>query len=270
MHVGVVAKRDTPRAAELADRIRRRLDATVTVDELTGDRLGVEGVPVAALADCDLVVSIGGDGTFLFTAREVAPTPVMGVNLGEVGFLNAVSPDDCVASVREAVEGLESGGAPLQELAQIRAEGEGWSLPPAVNEVAILGPQRGRNNGIDVEIRIDGERYAGGRADGTLVSTPAGSTAYNLSEGGPIVHPDVDTLLVTEMCAEDGMPPLAAPIDATVSVAVSGADSAVVVADGRTRQPLDPPATVRLGRAAEPVRVAGPPLEFFAALDKLE
>jgi NAD+ kinase len=269
MHLGVVAKRDTPRAVAIADRIRTRVDATVSVDKSTAERLDTGGRSVGELAECDLVVSIGGDGTFLFTAREVSPTPVMGVNLGEVGFLNAVSPEEAVARVREAVARLRSGDSEFQELTQIEAAGNGWTLPAAVNEVTVLGPQRGRNNGIDVEIRVDGSHYADGHADGVLVSTPAGSTAYNLSEGGPLVHPDVSAFVITEMCGADRMPSLAAPVDATVTVGIENADTAFAVADGRTRRRVDPPATVTLSRADDPVRIAGPPLEFFAALDKL-
>ena len=270
MHVGVVAKRDTPRAVELADRIRRRVDAAVSLDELTAEALGVEGRSVGELAACDLVVSIGGDGTFLFAAREVSPTPIMGVNLGEVGFLNAVSPGECVESVRAAVERLRAGEATFRELPQIRAGGDGWELPAALNEVTILGPQRGRNNGIDFEIRVDGERYAGGRGDGVLVSTSTGSTAYNLSEGGPLVHPDLPAFVVTEMCPAEPMPSLAVPAAAEITVRIDGAERAVVVADGRSRERVDTPATARLGRAETPVRVAGPRLDFFAALGKLE
>ena len=272
MHLGVVAKRNTPRAVELAGRIRENVDATVSVDELTGDRLGIPGEPVAELSACDIVVSIGGDGTFLFTAREVSPTPIMGVNLGEVGFLNAVSPEECLEAVRTAAERIERGDAELRELPQIRAEGgDGeWTLPPAVNEVSILGPQRGRDNGLGIEIRVDGKLYSGGHADGVLVATPTGSSAYNLSEDGPLVHPDVGAFVVTEMCAEGSMPSLAVPIGGTLAVALSDADGAVAVADGRTRKRLEPPTRVTLEPAADPVRVAGPSLDFFAALEKLE
>jgi len=270
MHIGVVAKRETPRAVELADRIRRRVDATVTLDEVTAEALGIEGRSVGDLAACDLVVSVGGDGTFLFTAREVSPTPIMGVNLGEVGFLNAVSPGECVGSIRSTAERVRDGEATFQELPQIRTEGDGLELPAAVNEVAILGPQRGRNNGVGFEVRVDGERYTGGRGDGVLVSTPAGSTAYNLSEGGPLVHPDLAAFVVTEMCPTDPMPSLAVPTAAEITVQVEDAASAVVVADGRSRERVDPPSTVSLRPAEIPVRIAGPRLEFFTALRKLE
>ena len=270
MHVGIVAKRDNPRAAALADRLCHNLEVRISLDETTAASLDREGVPVSTLGGCDLVVSIGGDGTFLFAAREVTPTPLVGINLGEVGFLNAVPPGSAVEAIERAVETFRAGDPDYQELPQLQASGDGWSLPPAVNEVSILSPQRGRNNGIGIEVRVDGGLYSGGRADGVLVSTPTGSTAYNLSEGGPLVHPDIAAVVVTEMCAAGPMPSLVAPTDADVSVRVDDADSAVVVADGRTRESIEPPANVRLGLAEEPVRIAGPPLEFFGALGKLE
>lgn len=270
MHLGVVAKRDTQRAVELAARIQRHTDVDVSVDELTGERLGIAGKPVSELSVCDLIVSIGGDGTFLFTAREVSPTPIMGVNLGEVGFLNAISPDDCVKVVRETIERIESGSEAFQELAQIEATGDGWRLPPAINEIAVIGPQRGRNNGLEIETKFDGEVYSSGHADGVLVSTPTGSSAYNLSENGPLVHPDVSAFVFTEMCAEGSMPSLAVPLGMEITIQVTDADHAFVVADGRTRERVDPPAVVTLQVAADPVRIAGPPLDFFAALEKLE
>lgn len=274
MHVGVVAQQGNRRAAAIADRLRRAVDASVSVDEATAASLELEGggTPVGELADCDLVVSIGGDGTFLFAAREVTPTPVMGVNLGEVGFLNVVSPGQAVETVREEVERFRRDETDYQILPQVQAESDdgSWTLPAAVNEVAVVAPQRGRNRGIGYEVRVDGALFSGSRADGVLVATPTGSTAYNLSEGGPLVHPDVPAFVVTEMCPEDAMPSLAVATDVALTVRVEEADRAFVVADGRTHEPLDPPCVVRLRRADDPVRIAGPRLEFFTALGKLE
>lgn len=270
MHVGCVAQQGNPRAVELADELRRNLDATVSIDAASGEALDREGVPVESLQACDLVVSIGGDGTFLFTAQHVSPTPIMGVNLGEVGFLNVVAPQEAIETVERVVERIRAGQATYQELPQVQAEGESVSLPPAINEISLLGPQRGRGGGVGVEIRVDGRLYSGSHADGVLVATPAGSTAYNLSENGPLLHPNVSAFVITEMCAEGPMPPLAIPFDATVTVLLEGAPHAYVIADGRTRQQVTPPTTVEIRRAEHPVRIAGPPLEFFAALGKLE
>jgi NAD+ kinase len=269
--VGVVARRNNRRAAGLADDVRRAIDASVRIEEETAEAIGVPGVPVEELADADLVVSIGGDGTFLYAARAVDGAPVMGINLGEVGFLNAVAPDEAVEAVRAAVERIRETGAPrTRELPQVEATGEGWSLPPAMNEVAVMGSRRGRGGGVGIEVRVDGSLYGGSHADGVLVSTPTGSTAYNLSEGGPLVHPDVGALVATEMCAADPMPPLAVPLDADLTVRVDDAPAAVIVGDGRTTRELEVPAQISIGVADEPVRVAGPPLDFFAALGKLD
>ncbi|MFP4625090.1 MAG: NAD(+)/NADH kinase [Natronomonas sp.] len=270
MHVGCVAQQDNPRAVELAAELRRNLDATVSIDAATGDALERDGVPVGSLEECDLVVSIGGDGTFLFTAQHVSPTPIMGVNLGEVGFLNVVPPQEAIGTVGRVVERIREGDATYQELPQVQADGESFTLPPAINEISMLGPQRGRGGGVGIEIRVDGRLYSGSHADGVLVATPTGSTAYNLSEDGPLLHPKVAAFVVTEMCAEGPMPPLAIPVDATVTVRLEAAPEAYVIADGRTRRQVTPPTSVEIRCAEHPVRIAGPPLEFFAALGKLE
>jgi NAD+ kinase len=273
MDVGIVAQRDNPRAAELAAELRRALEPAVAVrlDEATATALEVAGVPAAEMADVDLVVSIGGDGTFLYAARSVDGTPVMGVNLGEVGFLNVTPPGEAVGAVRSEVERLRSSEDPsFQEMPQVQAAGDGLELPPALNEVAVLGPQRGHGQGVGVEVRVNGDLYAGSHADGVIAATPAGSTAYNLSEGGPLVHPGIDGFVVTEMSAQSSMPSLVVDPDDEVTVRLDAAEYGYVVADGRTTERVSLPTRVDLGRAEEPVRVAGPPLDFFAALGKLD
>jgi NAD+ kinase len=102
------------------------------------------------------------------------------------------------------------------------------------------------------------------------VATPTGSTAYNLSERGPLVHPDVEGFVVTEMAAAEGMPPLVVPETATVTVRISGSSGAVAVADGRHLRELDTPTAVDVATATPPVRLAGPRADFFEALGKLD
>lgn len=270
--VGIVAQRDNERAQALAATLIASLEnATVVVDESTGAAIDEDGVPVASMASRELVVSIGGDGTLLFVAREVGGTPILGVNLGEVGFLNAVDPGDAVAVVADVVESVRADGAvDGRRLDRLRAEGEGWSLEPALNEVVVHGPRRGHGGGATIEIRVDGERYAEGHADGVLVATPTGSTAYNLGEGGPLVRPGADALIVNQMAATEAMPPLVVDRDAEIELSVADAETAYAISDGRNRRELEPPATVDVSVADEPVTLAGPRANFFEALEKLE
>jgi len=275
MRVGIVAQRGNSRAAYLAADVREMLvgeDVEVWLDTATADALDDTGHEVAAFGACDLVVSIGGDGTFLFAARGAGSTPVLGVNLGEVGFLNAVAPEDAVTAVRREVERyVETGEVRHREVPRAAAAGErAWSLTPALNEIVIQGDQRGHGHGIDVEVRVDGSLFEATHADGVLVATPTGSTAYNLSEGGPLVQPGVDAFVVTGMCAEEPMPPLMTPVDSEVTVRVDGPEYAVVSSDGSNRQRVKTPEVVTVEAADEPARVAGPDSDFFRALNKLE
>ncbi|WP_435155050.1 NAD(+)/NADH kinase [Haladaptatus sp. DFWS20] len=274
MNVGIVAQRGNERAATLAGRLQETLrdhSVTVRIDAATAERLGIDGVDVSEMAGNDLVVSIGGDGTFLFAASGAGGTPILGVNLGEVGFLNAVAPEDAVSEVRAVVnEYYESETIPSREVPRLRATGDGdWSVHPALNEIVIQGAQRGHGQGLDYDIHVDGVEYDSGHADGVLVSTPTGSTAYNLSEGGPLVHPGVDGLVFTEMCATAPMPPLVFDPDHEVVIRVDNAPFAVVGSDG-TQVRIDPPETITVSLASEPARIAGPSTNFFGALSKLD
>ncbi|QSX01070.1 NAD(+)/NADH kinase [Haloterrigena alkaliphila] len=282
--VGIVAQRNNERAQGLAATLLETLErggeggetdatASVVVDELTGEAIDAPARRVAGMADRDLVVSIGGDGTLLFVAREIGSTPILGINLGEVGFLNAVAPADAVDVVTDLVETYRERDAfearELDRLA-VTPEDADWSLEPALNEIVVHGPRRGNGGGATIDVRVDGGRYAGSHADGVLVATPAGSTAYNLSERGPLVHPRADALVVTQMAAEDAMPPLVVDPDTELSITVSDADTAYAISDGRNRQRLEPPATVSVSIADDPVRLVGPRGDFVASLEKID
>jgi len=274
MELGIVAQKDNDRATSLAAQVADALAAEgigVRLDAETARALGREGVPTAELAHSPLVVSVGGDGTFLYTARHVGSTPILGVNLGEVGFLNAVPPADAVDVVLEEVELLEAQSEPRSRaVPRLVAEGGDWSLPPAINEIGLFGPQRGRGHGLTVTVTVDGAPFRSARADGVLVSTPTGSTAYNLAESGPLVHPSVEALVVTLMTARTPTPPLVVSRDAEIRLQSAGAPSAVVASDGSARTTVETPCAFEVRVHPEPARIAGPPSEFFRALEKLE
>jgi NAD+ kinase len=274
MKVAIVAQRDNDRTAGLAADLRERLveaGVTVWLDAATAGRLGLDGRSVEEFHPADLVVSIGGDGTFLFAAHGAGNTPILGINLGEVGFLNPVAPDDAVDAVLSEVRRFRSDGQlDTWSRPRLATRGEGWTLPPAVNEVVVQGARRGHGGGASMTVRIDGAEYTTGHADGVLVATPTGSTAYNLSEDGPLVHPDVSGFVVTGMAAVDGMPPLVVDADATVTVSIEATDEAVVVVDGRIRERVSPPTEVTVGIGDDPIQTVGPPSDFFEAIEKLD
>jgi NAD+ kinase len=275
MKVGIVAQRNNERATSLAGTLTARLEEEgvercfdATTAAALGRDKGEEGVE--SFGDCDLVVSIGGDGTFLFAAHGANGTPILGVNLGEVGFLNAVGPDEAERAVVREVEAYRRSELDVREVPQVAARADGWTSEPAMNEVVVQGPRRGPGGGGHVEVGVDGSTYDTGLADGVLVATPTGSSAYNLSERGPLVHPGVGGLVVTEMAARDGMPPLLVPSDSDVTVTVRDVEHAVVVSDGRVEHAVETGTPVRVGLADQPVRLVGPVADFFEALGKLD
>jgi NAD+ kinase len=279
MNVGIVARKGNDEAVATAldvYEVARDRGETVWVDEETASSLTsaadaptVTGRPVEALDACDLAVAIGGDGTFLFVARNAGETPVLGVNLGEVGFLNAVPPASATAAVRSALDGLANGDLSVREAPRLVARADEWESVQAANEIVVHGDRRGPGSGIEYELTVDDSPYSTGRADGVLVATPTGSTAYNLSERGPLVAPDVDGLVVNEMAARTGMPPIVVDADATVGVTVRDPGGVTVVADGRDATQVSGPVTVRVERAYPPMRIAGPEGDFYEALTKL-
>lgn len=273
MRVGIVAQRGNDAAVSLASDVVAALPAAVEVqvDPETASALGRSGVAIEAFADLDLVVSIGGDGTFLYAARHAGTTPVVGVNLGEVGFLNAVAPTEAVPTINQVVATYrESGTVATEPLPRLVVSGVPGSVPPAINEIVVQGPQRGRGYGAAVTVRVDGSTYRSTHADGVLVATQAGSSAYNLSEGGPLVAPDADVLVVTMMSPATSTRSLIVDRDATIDIELKDADYGVVLSDGRDATEFDLPGTVTVETAADPAKVAGPGVEFFDALDKLD
>lgn len=146
--------------------------------------------------DVDYVISMGGDGTFLKAASRVGAkgTPIIGVNMGRLGFLADVLPGE----VEAALDSLYAGECQIEEHAVIQVEAEGGVLagnPFALNDIAVL--KRDDASMISIRTQVDGEFLVTYQADGLIVSTPTGSTAYNLSNGGPIIIPQSGSFCLT-------------------------------------------------------------------------
>ena len=146
--------------------------------------------------DVDYVISMGGDGTFLKAASRVGAkgTPIIGVNMGRLGFLADVLPGE----VEAALDSLYAGECQIEEHAVIQVEAEGGVLagnPFALNDIAVL--KRDDASMISIRTQVDGEFLVNYLADGLIVTTSTGSTAYNLSNGGPIIIPQSSSLCLT-------------------------------------------------------------------------
>ncbi|MEO4048192.1 NAD(+) kinase [Pseudomonas sp. CAU 1711] len=148
---------------------------------------------------CDLVIVVGGDGSMLGAARALArhKIPVLGINRGSLGFLTDIKPDELEVKVAEVLEGrfLEESRFLLET--EVRRHGEAIGQGDALNDV-VLHPGKSTKM-IEFELFIDGHFVCSQKADGLIIATPTGSTAYSLSAGGPIMHPKLDAIVIVPM-----------------------------------------------------------------------
>jgi NAD+ kinase len=226
------------------------------------DRVSEAGAEVP-LAEVDLagsvvLVSMGGDGTFLRAVRlaSVADVPVLGVNFGRLGYLPDLLPDQ----VRVALTKVFDGTAAVEERCTLqvtisdRSVGEEMSCPLVLNEVVIEKIDFGHT--VRLATRIDSEEALTYSTDGLILATPTGSTAYNLSAGGPILAPTLRAMVLTPVAPHFSLDrSLVLTDDQVVDVRVAPDRSGVLVIDGLEIGRLDPGATVSCRVAPLPVRV---------------
>lgn len=205
-----------------------------------GMEVEVSGVFDNYIFDVDFVISIGGDGTFLRAASMVGSkaTPIIGVNTGRLGFLADIHPDEIDHAIAEIVDGHYA----VEPHAVIMVEADGEIIegsPFALNDIAVLK----RDNAAMISVRtcINGEYLVTYQADGLIVSTPTGSTAYGLSNGGPIIVPDADILCLTPVAPHSlNVRPIVINDDSEITLEVeSRSHNFLVAIDGRSEKLLE-------------------------------
>jgi NAD+ kinase len=254
-------------------------DAAVEAAETLRTSLRAEGVEVVDTDEhgsgstLDLVVSVGGDGTFLRGAHVAAEAscPVLGVKVGRLGFLTEVEPDEALGLIRLAL----AGEAAIEERLAVTAapaEGAAFEAQWGLNEVMV--EKRARHRLVRLAVDVDGAYVTTFSADGVVVATPTGSTAYSFSARGPIVNPDVECLVLTPVAAHmvfDRSIVLGAR--QRVVLEVIGDEPGLLSADGRASIELPIGSRVAIGAAAQPsrlVRRAGAPSFLTRVRDKFE
>lgn len=218
----------------------------------------------------DALVSLGGDGTLLRGARLIdgAPVPILGVNLGRLGFLTTCG----VGEVDHALRLLASGQYVAEARMALRAiatdeNGVNRQEWRALNDFVVH--KGGFARVVRVGISVNGESIGTYAADGVIVSTPTGSTAYSLSAGGPVVVPTVESILLTPISAHAlGVRPMIVAPDAEVSIDTSqGSETLMVTVDGQVGTELVPGEMLVVRRAEDPVHIVRlPGTSFFERL----
>ena len=208
-------------------------------------RAEVVGVDLAGQCDleevkADLAVVFGGDGTILSVARRLGGNelPVIGVNFGKFGFLAEFSEEEFQGALEGVLSGRFAQRRRLMFEGLLRSGDREVDRSLALNDFVVLSAERGRM--VLLSVRINGQEAATYEGDGLIVATPVGSTAHSLSAGGPVVHPDVDGVLITPICPHAlTNRPLVVPADVVIEVLVSGrGPGGVVAADGSAKWEL--------------------------------
>lgn len=248
-------KKMTPLLRQVVSAVERRDLEILLESEAAAQLPGSSGVSLAeVVAEADLLIVLGGDGTMLAAARAVGARDVhlLGINLGRLGFLTDVNPAD----VSGALSTVLSGDYRVRERSRLDItlleQGEERAAGVVLNDAVI---SKGRDVGrlIELETRVDGNLVASYSADGLIVSTPTGSTAYNLSAGGPLVDETASALILTPICPHTvSQRPLVLSDDLSVEVRLRSTDDTRLTLDGQLGFALAAGEGIRATRCIRP------------------
>jgi len=221
-------------------------------------------------APADLCLVLGGDGTLLYAARRVGlrGTPILGINLGSLGFLTAHP----VSGAREAVEAFLAGALlpdvrPMLET-ELWRQGVLLARQSVLNDAVLAKGALARI--MDMRLRIGDQDAGPMKADGLIIATPTGSTAYSLSAGGPILHPSLEAFVIAPICPHTlTLRPSVVPASLPISITLQDAEDAHLTLDGQVGHRVLPGDEVRLRQAKTRITLLQrPALHFFALLQQ--
>ena len=267
-NVGIIVRLGSTRVLETVRRLKRFLidrHLHVILEDTIADLLPGHGLQTSSrkmLGEvCDLVIVVGGDGSMLGAARALArhKVPVLGINRGSLGFLTDIRPDELELKVAQVLEGQYLTENRFLLEAEVRRQGEAIGQGDALNDV-VLHPGKSTRM-IEFELYIDGQFVCSQKADGLIVATPTGSTAYALSAGGPIMHPKLDAIVVVPMYPHTlSSRPIVVDGNSELKVVVSP-DMTIypqVSCDGQNHFTCAPGDTLHVAKKAQKLRLIHP------------
>ena len=272
--VGIIANVSKPGALDLLRAVKgefERLGSVVMLEAATARCMQQTSVVPAKelFAKSDLLVVLGGDGTLLEVIRDAffPVPPILAINLGTLGFLTGAGPSDFQLVLEQMRSGLLNFSERTLLDIRVLRDGKEWWSGRALNEAAVSSGERSRLIRLGVE--IDGEALTEYNADGLIVATPTGSTAYSLSAGGPVLSPDSGVLVITPICPHV-LTNRSLIINDRSIVTISSLveqQGVCLTVDGREPLPLEWGDELRVGRSEETVRLVFPQtLPFFEVL----
>ncbi|MDE0825489.1 MAG: NAD(+)/NADH kinase [Akkermansiaceae bacterium] len=268
MNIGIVAHPRKPEALGALRAVRKALEGRgfqLQLEVETAKLLGEKGLE-RFWEGVDLVISLGGDGTLLNTLHTMGgcPAPVAGINIGTLGFLTACQDEE----IDEFAAVLEAGTQEIVErsMLKVRMEEEGKGVREflAMNEVVLMRGETGRL--VSLEARIDGDLLNHYRADGLIVATPTGSTAYSLAAGGPLISPRAGVFVLSPICPHSlSNRSLIVGDDSVVEIQSAGENNEPILftVDGRKVLRLAQGCVVRVEKATDPLLLVRMPGHSF-------
>ncbi|OLC12010.1 MAG: NAD(+) kinase [Candidatus Rokubacteria bacterium 13_1_40CM_69_27] len=273
--VGIVAKPDAGEARAVVGRLIEWLGARglkVLLEKETAPLAPDAGVSQASRTELpgqvDFLIVLGGDGTLLAVARAVGDLgiPLLGVNLGGLGFLTATTLDEMIPALEAFLQGQMVIEERMMLAARVRRSERSVSELLALNDVVIMKSAMSRI--IDLSVSVEGQSATAYRADGLIIATPTGSTAYSLSAGGPILFPTMDAVVLTPICSHTlTARPVVLPGTQRIEVTLFSNQEVMLTVDGQVGVGLRERDTVEVQRAASRIRlVRFPQKHFFSVL----
>jgi NAD+ kinase len=243
--IGIISKPNEPRAIAVAAQIAKwaeAFDLKLLVDSCIGGLPPdiVCAPPQYIVENSDLLIALGGDGTMIHAARLVAGrgTPVLGINLGSLGYLTEFAAEETVSALEEVSRGDYQVDRRAMLDWQVMREGEQLSAGRALNDVVVNKSALARI--IEIDCSINSHHLTTYRGDGLIVATPTGSTAYNLSAGGPIIYPTTQAIVIAPICPHTlTNRPIVLPDSSEITLQlVTRGQEVVLTSDGHTGVPL--------------------------------